>query len=121
MSGREVLGILDIIGALIMLWSNQRITRAAGISNKLAQWALLRRLIYLLVSFGLFVLGVKRLDGIDLFDPFELIAQSVILIYVIVFPLLRAFGWITQDMLTDDFKETRRDSRSEARPPPTAP
>jgi len=111
MSGRELLGILDVIGALVMLWSNQRITRAAGVSNRLAQWALLRRVLYLAATFALFVLGVKRLENLTSFDPSELIAQSILLIYIILFPLLRAFGWITQDMLTDDFDESRRKPR----------
>jgi len=102
MIGREILGILDIIGAFVMLWANQRITICAGWHNKIAQWALLRRTAYLAVAFSLFALGIKRAGTFDYFDPMEIAAQVVLLVYVIIFPVLRAAGWITQDMLSSD-------------------
>jgi hypothetical protein len=112
MDGHEILGFLDILGALVMVLSNQKITRRAGIATRLQQWALVRRCIYLLTAMALFVLGIKRFELKDAFDPSELWAQVVILLYIIVFPLLRAFGWITQDMLIDDYRTSDRSDKS---------
>jgi uncharacterized membrane protein YhdT len=109
MIGREILGALDIIGAFVMIIANQRITVQAGFANKIAQWALLRRVAYLSVTFALFALGAKRADGATMYDPLEVAAQTILLIYVVIFPALRMAGWITQDMLSMDAPSQRNE------------
>lgn len=102
----HILGILDIIGAFTMLWANQRITSLAGFSTIQKRWALYRRAIYLIMATALFILGVKRFidDGDDIVAA---IAQGSLLIGIMFYPLLRAFGVITQDMLIDSIRTDR--------------
>lgn len=100
MIAKEILGILDVLGSFVLIWANQKITSKSGFMGKLAQWALLRRLAYLSAAFALFYVGVTQVSGRHPSDALEVAAHAVLLSYVIMFPLLRALGWITQDMLT---------------------
>lgn len=100
----QILGALDILCAIAMLWSNQRITASAGFSNPQARWALYRRSVYILMTAALFILGVKRfLDDDD--DLLAALAQGGLLIGIMFFPVLRALGFITQDMLIDSIND----------------
>ena len=101
MTLQTVLGIYDLIAACLLLWANQKITVAAGFKGKTAQWALLRRVAYLAASFSLFALGVQQLFHIH-YQAATDAAHIILVTYVLMFPWLRAKGWITQDMLSID-------------------
>jgi hypothetical protein len=109
---RFVLGILDVIAGIMMVWAFQRITTIASLRTPQARWALFRRCLYGFVAVALFGLGVERLFGEYPADMIECIFQGVLLFYVMIFPVLRAFGMITQDFyLNGDLpwkKEERR-------------
>lgn len=97
----RLLAIMDITAAVVMLWANQRITTRAGFSDRQARWALFRRVIYSATAFALFVLGINRLYYDRTISGVEVIAQMELLIYIVVFPIMRAVGFITQDMVLD--------------------
>jgi hypothetical protein len=102
----HILGALDMIAAFTMIWANQRITMIAGVRTVQARWALYRRAVYLLMAVALFVLGVKRFfDDAD--DVTAAIAQGSLLVGIMFFPLMRAVGLITQDMLADWIRSDR--------------
>ena len=103
MIAKEALGVFDIFASFVLLWANQKITSRAGFRDKMAQWALLRRFAYLGATFALFYVGVTQVTGIHPSEELEVAAHSMLLFYAIVFPMLRALGWITQDMLTSDW------------------
>ena len=97
----HILGILDYVGSMLMLWSATRITTAAGFRNSFALWALVRRVVYFEMTVALFDLGCIRFsDGAPSpwTGPFaEFASMCGLLLGIIVFPALRATGWITQD------------------------
>jgi len=93
-----VLGIVDVVAGIVLLWAMQLITTKAGFTSKQARWALFRRAVYCSMSIALFCLGVHRLDG-DFQVPIqEALFQTVLLFGVMIFPLLRAARFIDQDM-----------------------
>ena len=94
---RYVLGALDMIGAVLMVWAFQRITTIAGLKTTTARWALFRRMLYCSMAFALFGLGVERIFNDYRADLIECLFQGTLLVGIIIFPLLRAFGWISQD------------------------
>lgn len=98
----HVLGVLDIAAALVLLWAMQRITGHAGLNNQQARWALIRRVTYALVAIALFGLGVGRLSGT--YVPSGVtwtVFQVILLIYIILFPMLRALDVVSQDSLKE--------------------
>lgn len=98
-----VVGCVEVLAALLMLWSLLRITTPAGWHSTQARWALFRRFVYSMMTIALFGLGVGRLDGRYVADSNEqLMFQMMLLFGVMVFPLLRAFGLISQDALLID-------------------
>lgn len=96
----QILGIEDIICAIVLLWSALKITAHFGIKTPDNWWALGRRVLYLGTSMALIALGVERFDGSYPVDLGEFTAQSIVLLYVVLFPVLRAIGVITQDRFT---------------------
>ncbi len=97
----RLLAIMDIVAAVIMLWANQRITTRAGFENRQARWALFRRVIYCSTALALFVLGINRLFYDRTISNVEVLAQLELLAYIVAFPVMRAVGFITQDMVLD--------------------
>lgn len=93
-----VLGIIDLVAGLVMLWSALRITSAAGLRTTQGRWAMFRRFVYGSTSIAIFGLGLGRLDGDHpVSGAGEMIFQIMLLFGVMIFPLLRAANWITQD------------------------
>jgi hypothetical protein len=90
-------GALDICAAILMLWTLLKITTAAGLWTPMARWALFRRGIYCLLSIALFGLGWDRLSGDYPASWGELCWQGVLVFGIMIFPLLRVMGCITQD------------------------
>jgi hypothetical protein len=90
-------GTIDAFCGFVMVWSFVRITTAAGLRTVQARWALFRRFVYACSSIALFGLGVGRWNGEYPLVPSEAVLQMMLLFGVVIFPLLRAFGWITQD------------------------
>lgn len=97
LEARYVLGTLDVLAGIMMVWAFQRITTIAGLRTPQQRWALFRRFLYGFVAIALFGLGVERLFGEYPADLSECIFQAVLLFYVMIFPILRAGGFITQD------------------------
>lgn len=93
----RLLALMDIMASVILLWANQRITTKAGLYSEQARWALFRRVMYSLTAFSLFVLGVNRLWFDRTITNIEVFAQLELLVYIMVFPVMRACGFITQD------------------------
>lgn len=97
-SGLEILlGSVECIAGLVLLWATLRITTAAGFRTSQGRWAAFRRLVYGSQSVALFGLGLAHLDSYAIPNGLKFLLQFVIMFGVIAFPLLRAFGWITQD------------------------
>ena len=95
---RHALGLFDILGSGLLLWSMQRITTKAGFRDAVERWALLRRAVYCLMTVAMFGLGVERFLDEDYRDPnIVSLFQAMMIFGVLVFPVLRAFGLITQD------------------------
>lgn len=101
MTPNVALGILFVLAALAMAWSNQRITTAAGFGSPTARWALVRRTVYVGMAIALARIGLTCLDG-----DFTLgctmqwkdsVALAAIAFGILLFPMLRALGIITQD------------------------
>ena len=91
-----VLGMIDIAGAFVLLWCAQRITVHAGWRTTVERWAMVRRITYFLSVFALFVLGINHL-GVAIQTPVQHAAQIIVVVSLILFPILRAAGIITQD------------------------
>lgn len=98
-----IVGIVEVLAALLMLWSLLRITTPAGWHSTQARWALFRRFVYGMMTIALFGLGIGRLDGRYAVDSDEqLMFQMMLLFGIMVFPMLRALGFISQDALLID-------------------
>jgi hypothetical protein len=95
----RLLAIMDIVAAVVLLWANQRITTKAGLMDRQARWALFRRVMYSVTAFSLFVLGINRLFFDRTISNIEVLAQLWLLVYIIIFPIMRAAGFITQDLV----------------------
>ena len=97
---RWVLGTEDAGAALAMLWSAMKITTEFGFRSRREVWALMRRFFYYCMSAALMYLGLRRFSGLFP-DPsiWQFLAGSAIAIGIIVFPIMRALGLITQDEL----------------------
>lgn len=99
-AAHHALGILDVVCAFFLIWATQRTTANAGLHSSDARWALWRRAVYLSMSIALFGLGLKRFfDDTD--DVLYAVFQSVVLLGVMNFIVLRALGYITQDVFTN--------------------
>lgn len=110
----QVLGLIDVVGALVVLWAAFRITSRFGIKTDLERWALIRRGVYLGMAWALFSLGIKYLNSpVRMVDPPEFIYQASLLFGIIVFPLLRAFNLISQDTFLAFHGSGARGDRSE--------
>jgi hypothetical protein len=92
----QMLGVGYICAAILMLWTLLKITTAAGLWTQQARWALFRRAVYCLLSIALFGLGWDHLSG-DYPATREIVCQSMLVFGVMIFPLLRVMGVITQD------------------------
>lgn len=110
MTATKVLGFIDVFCGLILLWAALRITTASGFHTTQARWAFVRRLIYGSTAIALFALGIGRIDGRYLVEETEMIFQVMLLVGIVSFPLLRAYGWITQDQFKNvsGFSQDRR-------------
>lgn len=108
-----MIGCLDLFFGFLMLWAMLRITTAANLRTTQGRWALFRRIVYGSTSIAIFGLGISRLDGHHpITSVGEFIFQIMLLFGVAIFPLLRAFNWITQDQFkavdgTSDRSPTR--------------
>lgn len=92
------LGVVDVLAGLVMLWSALRITSQANLRTVQGRWALFRRFVYGSTSIAIFGLGIGRIEGTHpVSSSDEVIFQLMLLFGVTIFPLLRAFNWITQD------------------------
>lgn len=84
-----------------MFWSAIKITDHWGWDSPQARWALARRAIYWILTFSLMGLSLKRLSGEYVVKDFiQFVLQSSLLLGIIFFPLMRAFGLISQDIAT---------------------
>lgn len=93
-----MIALLDFVAAIAMLSLMKAITSDWGIATPQQRWALFRRLFYAIVALALAAKGSYRLDHLDeVFDWRDEGAQIIILLYVLVFPALRASGLISQD------------------------
>ena len=93
-----VLGFIDVFVGIVMLWSALRITSAATLRTMQGRWALFRRCVYSSTSIAIFGIGLGRLNGDHpVMNAEEMALQLMLLFGVVIFPLLRAFNWITQD------------------------
>ena len=101
---QQFLGGLDMLAAFVMLWANQCITAKAGFSTPQKRWALTRRIIYCSMATALFILGVERFTGTYESPVIESVAQIMLLAGIMLFPLLRALGLITQDVYVDGLR-----------------
>ena len=95
--GAQILGVVDLVAAVVMLWTLLRITTAFGLRTPTARWALFRRAVYCTLSIALFGLGWDRLSGDYPASWGEICWQGILVFGIMVFPLLRAMGFITQD------------------------
>jgi hypothetical protein len=93
----SILGIEYVFGGLVMLWANLRVTEKFGLATTQERYALFRRMIYSLMSFSLFALGVLAFERFSVIRLDELAYDTVILFGIVVFPILRAFHFINQD------------------------
>jgi hypothetical protein len=112
----QILGALDVTGGVAMVWSFIRITTGAGFRTVQARWALFRRGVYALTAIAFFGLGVGRFNNDYPVESGEAAFQIIILFGYIVFPVLRAFGWISQDAFIA-VNGSLSGQRSPARPP----
>jgi len=93
-----MLGGFELASSLILLWALQKITTISGFKTKQARWALFRRAVYCQTSVALFGLGIEHLIGDDYRSVALLRLFSFMLVFgVMVFPLLRAIGAVSQD------------------------
>lgn len=87
----------EILAALVLLWATFRITTVAGFRSLEARWALFRRGIYSITAIALFAMGVQRMRGEVGTSAEEALYQSILVISVVTFPVLRALCYISQD------------------------
>ncbi len=93
-----ILAVLDIIGAVMMVSLMKEITADFGLRTRAERWAFFRRIFYAAVAIALFAKGVYRFEHLDrVVDMKDEGSQLVIVAYIIIFPLLRAVGCISQD------------------------
>ncbi len=106
-----ILGALDASAGVIMVAALVRITTTAGWRTPQQRWAQFRRGTYSCISIALWGLGWGRMTG-DIPAPTlsEFLFQSMLLYGIMIFPLLRWLGWISQDALLD-----RPDGRTASR------
>lgn len=92
----ETLAIVDILCAFVLMKLIIQITDNWGFKSPQARWAALRRFVYLAVSVALFSKGMLRIEGekANLVDGID---QVIVLVGLMLFPSLRAFGLISQD------------------------
>ena len=110
----HVLGIFDIICAVVLLAAMAKITTKFGFQTLEARWALFRRLVYVVMIYALFRLGIMRLNNSYPAETIEECAwQGVLLFGIMIFPLMRALGFLTQDFFThvDGVSGRQRDPR----------
>jgi hypothetical protein len=89
--------VFDLFASILLFWALLKITTASGLWSAAARWALFRRGIYCLMSIALFGLGWDRVSG-DYPASWGEIAWQVSLVFgIMIFPLLRVMGVITQD------------------------
>ena len=93
----HLLGFADMTAGIVLLWAAMKITTAASFRTIQGRWAFFRRLVYASTSIAAFSLGVGRLNGEYDAAPTEVLFHLMLLFGLIAFPMLRAFGWITQD------------------------
>lgn len=92
-----LLGCTECLAGFVLLWATMRITTAAGFTSSQRRWALFRRIVYGSQAIALFGLGLAHLDSYTITEGLKLFFQFIIMFGVVAFPVLRAFGWITQD------------------------
>ncbi len=92
---RQMLGITDVVGALILLWCTQKITSGAGFTTARARCALLARFTYFTAALAFFILGAERLGNVPE-GTIGYLSHFVELLALMVFPVIRAakiVGW----------------------------
>lgn len=91
------LGVFDILASLLMLAAGLTITTPFGFASPQKRWALFRRGVYILVTWALFSQGARFLLAHYTID-FHGAVEHLILVYaIVVFPVLRWAGFISQD------------------------
>lgn len=113
----QILGILFVAGSLLVIWANLHNTGGAGLRTASARWALIRRGLYCVLSWALFAHGVSSLNSavITPMGANDFVYQVIILGGSVVFPVLRALDWTTQDMLLPLMRFRSNDNRPRAR------
>lgn len=104
----QILGIEYALAFVGLLWAALTITKHFGWRTTFQRWALGRRVIYFMTAMALLYLGIERFERHYPVDWSELGANTVILLYIVVFPVLRALDIISQDFLIG-FQNLRRD------------
>ena len=100
------LGGVHVFGAFIMIWAMAKITPDFGWHGWHARWAWCRRIIYGCAAIALFGLGTNELGSDD--ATMNRVCRGLLLLYVLYFPLMRAFGKTTQDELANDHLDEHR-------------
>lgn len=93
----QLMGLGDIVAAMIILWAMIHNTTEAGFGTTRARFALFRRAVYCLVSISLFGLGWDRVNSFPLERNADLIFHAILVFAITIFPLLRLLGMISQD------------------------
>ncbi len=103
-----ILALLDIVAAVVMVSLMKEITADFGWGTREERWALMRRIMYALVAIALFAKGAYRVKHLEeQLEPLEFWSQIGLVGYIIMFPLLRAVGWISQDKLNGDLGKSK--------------
>jgi hypothetical protein len=93
---------IDLIAAFVILALMVETTPDASLHGLFAgdpqsKWAMFRRSMYAAVAIALFAKGLLVLEGRTSMDFANAVIWFTVLFAVIVFPTLRAFGFINQD------------------------
>lgn len=96
----QILGIEDLFGCGVLLYSALVNTRNAGLKRGQDRWALGRRFLYCSMSWAMFSLALTRLSLNNDWNltRMQFLDQSILLFGIILFPFLRAVNFISQDV-----------------------
>jgi hypothetical protein len=96
-----VLALIDLVCSLVLVKLMTQITEDWNFSDAQGRWSALRRFVYISVACALFAKGLYRLDEPERVSVLDLVTQIVILSGLMVFPIMRALGFISQDQWKD--------------------
>lgn len=109
----QILGIEDLFGCGVLLYSALVNTRNAGLRSGQDRWALGRRFLYCSMSWAMFSLALTRLSLSNDWNltPMQFFNQTILLFGIIIFPFLRAVNLISQDIFLDAHGSGARSDR----------